>query len=125
MPSCCFCVEVVEAIWLCTCLFSLANLPPQPTAFAVDVLSSRSVRVSWNELEPGDNAADSFTIEYKKTGGSESDWEKRTDISDYSAEVDGLMPNREYKFRVFGVNKAGSGPKTGVVTKRTLEDGED
>ena len=81
-------------------------LSQQPLRLHVEVLSSRSVRVSWDEIESGDHDAKSFTIEYRKAG--ESDWQKITGILLTYATVDGLMPNKEYEFRVFGVNGAGS-----------------
>ena len=97
-------------------------LSQQPLRLRVEVLSSSSVRVSWDEIESGDHDAETFTIEYRKAG--ESGWQEITGILLTYATVDGLIPNKEYDFRVFGVNGAGSGPKTDIMTTTTSEDGE-
>jgi hypothetical protein len=39
--------------------------------------------------------------------------------------LDGLSPNKQYEFRVFGVNDVGSGPKTDIMITTTSEAGEE
>jgi hypothetical protein len=95
-------------------------LPPgQVSGVAVTVISNSSVGLSWSG-QTGTNTPASYTVQYRITGAS--GWASLDPgISGTNATVAGLQPATSYDFSVFGINAAGAGAASVVVSASTTE----
>ena len=95
----------------------------QPTAplQVVDVTatstSSSAIQINWS-AQTGIGAPASFTVQYKPSGTS--GWTSSVSgITGTGGTITRLNPATSYDFSVFGVNSAGTGPMSTVVTAAT------
>ena len=82
-------------------------------------VTSRSVSVSWNEIEciERNGMITNYTVEFSSLGGSGV-----LMVNERRFNASGLTPFTNYTFRVAGINSNGVGPFSGVTTIQTAED---
>jgi hypothetical protein len=92
--------------------------PPQVTGLTVTPTSGSIVQVNWT-AQAGTNAATGFTVQYRVTGVS--GWTSSVaGMTGTGGTLSGLQPVTSYDFSVIGVNSAGAGSASTVVTAVTL-----
>lgn len=94
------------------------SVPDQVLGLSAVAASSTSVQVSWTG-QTGVNAATSYTVQYRVSGGSA--WTgSQTGVTTNEAVVSGLQSSTSYDFSVYGVNGSGSGSASSVAGAQTL-----
>ena len=80
-------------------------------------VSSRSITVNWNEIFciQRNGRIFRYEVEFRPSGEGT--------ISGRSFTANGLIPFTNYTFRVRGVNNAGPGPYSNLITITTSEEG--
>jgi hypothetical protein len=92
--------------------------PPQVSGLAPNPTSTSAIQLSWS-TQSGSSAATSFTIQYRLTGVSS--WTSSVSgITGTATTITGLQASTSYDFEVIGINAAGSGTPSSVVTAVTL-----
>ena len=101
-------------------LFIVPTGSPQNIAFFV---TSRSVSVSWNEIEciERNGMITNYTVEFSSLGGSVIPGVLMVDERPRFT-ANGLTPFTNYTFRVAGINSIGTGPFSDLITIQTVED---
>ena len=95
---------------------SMRNVPSQPTNVTAASMTSSSVRLSWSgaaDLNPATN----YTVEYRRAGTSS--WTSVTGITGTVDTITGLQASTGYEFRVTGINSAGPGLASAIVSATT------
>ena len=108
---------------------SFCSLVPSkaPADFAVNALSSTSVRASW-QMPPEDSRngiITAFKLFYKeKVSGAPQNELTISSGSTLTRDVTGFDKYTEYNFQVLAFTSIGDGPKSDEKTVRTQEDGK-
>lgn len=94
--------------------------PSVPQSVSAGTTTTSSVKLSWSAPSSnGGSAITDYTIQYKKsTSGTWTTFSDGTSTT-VSATVTGLSANTAYKFRVAGVNSAGTGSYSAEVSAST------
>ena len=88
--------------------------PGQMTGFAGSNATTNSISLNWSAAVTGGTPS-SYTVQYRQTGATP--WSAVvSDLTSMSCTVDGLAPGTSYDFVVFGVNGAGAGLSSSIVT---------
>ena len=98
-----------------------------PDNFAVNVVSSTSIRASWQLPPAGSNNGiiiTGFKLFYKKKGSAGSEIIELFNVTTFTKTVIGLLKGTQYEFQVLAFTTAGDGPKSSILTARTNEDGK-
>ena len=108
-------------------MFSFCSSVPTgpPENFTVQVLSSRTVLVSWRPPSVGkqNGIIVTYTIVlFELLTNTTRTYEQGGNISELT--VDELHPYYEYKCSMVAATRVGNGPFTGSITIRTLGDGK-
>ena len=84
-------------------------------------MTSRSISVTWDTIEciERNGIITGYTVVFQEQGGPNVPG--NTPFTFFSAVR--LTPGRNYTFQVAGVNDAGTGPFTDLITIATTEDG--
>jgi hypothetical protein len=91
---------------------------PQVTGLVASPTSSSVLQLNWS-AQAGSSAATSFTVQYRVTGSTS--WASSiTGVSGSGTAVTGLQAGTSYDFAVAGVNAAGTGPASSIVSAETL-----
>jgi hypothetical protein len=97
---------------------SQLTVPPQVSGLAPNPTSTSAIQLSWS-TQSGSSAATSFTVQYRLTGVSS--WTSSVSgVTGSATTITGLQAATSYDFEVIGVNAAGSGTPSSVVTALTL-----
>jgi hypothetical protein len=96
---------------------SQASVPAQVSGLSANSVSATSISLSWTN-QSGTNAAKSFTVQYRLSGGSTWTWSVAS-LTTNSTTISGLQANTSYDFSVFGVNTAGAGVMSSIVAATT------
>lgn len=92
-------------------------LPQAPSGLTATALSQNSIRLDWadaSQVETG------FTIQWSSDGGKIFSVVAEVGANVETYNVDGLLPNKTFSFRVRATNAFGSSPWAGPVTATTL-----
>ena len=95
----------------------LFTAPSRPPVVMPPTVSSRSITVNWNEIPCIQR--NGRIIRYEVEFGPAVEGT----ISGRSFTANGLIPFTNYTFQVHGVNSAGSGPYSDLITITTPEEG--
>lgn len=108
-----------QTLTISTIAVTQPSAPGQVSGLAVTAISNSSVGLSWS-AQTGTNSPTSYTVQYRVTGAS--GWAS-TDpgIAGTGATVAGLQPATSYDFSVYGINTAGAGAASSVVSATTIE----
>jgi hypothetical protein len=94
------------------------TMPPRVNGLTATPTSGSAIQLTWAG-QTGSTAATSFTVQYRVTGSS--DWTSSiTGVSGSGTSVTGLQPATSYDFTATGVNTAGFGLASSVVSAVTL-----
>jgi hypothetical protein len=94
------------------------TVPFQVSGLAASPTSATAIQLSWS-AQTGSSAATSFTVQYRLTGST--GWTSSvTGISGTGTAITGIQPSTSYDFEVIGVNTAGTGTASSIVTAVTL-----
>jgi hypothetical protein len=97
---------------------SQLTVPPQVSGLAPNPTSINAIQLSWS-AQSGSSAATSFSIQYRLTGASS--WTSSVSgVTGTATTITGLQASTSYDFEVIGVNAAGSGTPSSVVTAVTF-----
>ena len=97
---------------------SQLTVPPQVTGLTPNPTSTSAIQLGWS-AQTGSSAATSFTVQYRLTGVSS--WTSSVSgITGTSTTITGLQAATNYDFEVIGVNAAGSGTPSPIVTTATF-----
>lgn len=99
--------------WTTTPPSSLAA-PAQVSGVVPGTVSANSITLNWTALSP---APASYTVQYRPTGTS--GWWTAPSVTGTSCAVTGLLAGTSYDLTVSGVNSAGTGPASSIVTATT------
>lgn len=91
--------------------------PAQVNAVTASAISSYAVQLGWT-AQTGSAAATSFTIQYRLTGSL--GWISVASIAGTGDTISGLQASTIYDFQVAGINGAGAGPPSAIITAITL-----
>ena len=105
----------------------ILHLHLAPTGFPQGItpsVTSRSVNVSWNEIEciEHNGMITNYTVEFSSLEGSVIPGVLMVNGRRFTAS--GLAPFTNYTFQVAGVNSNGVGPFSNVTTIQTAEDSQ-
>ena len=95
-----------------------------PTGVPRDVvisMTSRSINVTWDTIEciECNGIITNYTVVFQEDGGSNVP----SNTVDRTFSAEGLTPYTNYTFQVAGVNDAGTGAFTNLITVITAEEG--
>ncbi|HUB11006.1 MAG TPA: fibronectin type III domain-containing protein [Acetobacteraceae bacterium] len=93
---------------------SAASAPGQINGLTIGTVTSNSVALSWTPLSPSPT---SYVIQYRITGTSS--WSQGPSVSGSDCVVGSLSAATSYDFFVAGVNSAGAGTASAIVTAAT------
>ena len=116
------CFVAYSYIYLCEVHFVFALDPTGSPEEITPSVTSRSVNVSWNEIEciERNGMITNYTVEFSSLGGSVIPGVLMVNERRFIAS--GLTPFTNYTFRVAGINTYGVGPFSNVTTIQTAED---
>jgi hypothetical protein len=93
------------------------GVPPQVTGLVATVASSSSIQLEW-AAQSGASAAASFTVQYRVTGSSTWTFSS-SGITGAGDTISGLAAGTSYDFSVVGINAAGIGATSAIITAVT------
>jgi hypothetical protein len=97
------------------------SVPNQATGLLTLSISTSSIALSWSG-QTGTNAPATYTVQYRTTGSAS--WASLIPgVSTTSYTVSGLQSATSYDFSVYGVNSAGAGAASIVVSATTTSTG--
>ena len=107
--------------------YSIVVPSSPPSSFSVTVISSTSIRASW-QLPPADSQngiITGFKLFYKKNDSAGAPITLHINNGEtYKINVTGLEKYTEYEFQVLAFTSIGDGPKSSPMVTRTLQDGK-
>ena len=106
--------------------YSIAVPSRPPSSFSLAVISSTSIRASW-QLPPADSQngiITGFKLFYKKNDSGSATMVPINSAATLTKDVTGLDKYTEYEFQVLAFTSVGDGPKSSPKVNRTLQDGE-
>jgi len=92
-------------------------VPPQVIGLVATVASSSSIQLEW-AAQSGTSSATSFTVQYRLTGSSSWTFSS-SGIIGAGDTISGLAAATSYDFSVVGINAAGSGTASAIITAVT------
>lgn len=104
-------------ISLTTPAMSQTSVPAQVSGLSASATTAKSISLSWTN-QSGTNSATSYTVQYRLSGTSSWTW-SLAGLTTNSTTISGLQANTSYDVVVFGVNNAGAGPISSIVTAIT------
>ena len=107
--------------------YSIAVPSRPPSSFSLTVISSTSIRASW-QLPPADSQngiITGFKLFYKENDSAGSATMVPINSGGtLTKDVTGLNKYTEYEFQVLAFTSVGDGPKSSTKVNRTLQDGK-
>jgi hypothetical protein len=95
-----------------SCSMDIPQLVPStPSGLKLSSVTSNSLTLTWNASR---SATSYYVDQWNNVGGSGSS--TRTEVSGTSTTITGLTPGSGYRFKVTGVNSAGTGGSSSPVT---------